>query len=404
MRLPDGVVLKYYLYNVTLSHGLVTPITVEYLLTDGGLTFSQLGTIGIVSGVTWTLVEVPSGYLGDRIGRRNSLVVASLLSAIALAVLGVGQSFPAFLLGYFLLGVGTTFRSGSGSAWLYDLLAGSHDESEFTRIKSRGWSVRLTVTEVGAIAGAALASVAWIVPFAINAVLVASGSVVLLTLPKSGRFAADADTDDDLPGFRDCLSVIRDRFTAPPLRAFILYLTLFFGLVEVALTYVQPISTDLGLAVAHLGPLYAGFSLVSAGASYVADDVRARVGIDGWMRVAPLVVGLLFVAMAVVPVLAFFAFFVTRGVRSITMAFRSQYLNDHLGSARRATVLSAVSMLFGLTAGISRQVGGFLADATSSITMLAVFGGLFVLAGTAIHAWETPVGDASKSRAREPAG
>jgi hypothetical protein len=32
MQLPDRLVLKYYLYTATRSHGFVIPVVVEYLL------------------------------------------------------------------------------------------------------------------------------------------------------------------------------------------------------------------------------------------------------------------------------------------------------------------------------------------------------------------------------------
>lgn len=47
MRLPNWLVLKYYLYNATQSHGFIIPIVTEYMLVHG-LTFSQLGTTGAV--------------------------------------------------------------------------------------------------------------------------------------------------------------------------------------------------------------------------------------------------------------------------------------------------------------------------------------------------------------------
>jgi hypothetical protein len=59
VRLPNRLVLKYYLYAATKSHGFVVPVVVEYLL-QGGLSFTQVGTVEAVFMVGWTLGEVPT--------------------------------------------------------------------------------------------------------------------------------------------------------------------------------------------------------------------------------------------------------------------------------------------------------------------------------------------------------
>lgn len=177
--------------------------------------------------------------------------------------------------------------------------------------------------------------------------------------------------------------MVREFAARRDLRAFVGYMALFFGLTELVGTYVQPVSLDLGVPVVGLGFLYAGFSLVSAGASYLADPIRNRVGIAPFLRVAPLLLAVAFVGVYPLPLLALPAFFGQQAVRSVTAVFRSQYLNDRIESIGRATLLSTASMAFAVTAAGSRQVGGVVADAIGPVPMLAIAGATF-LAGVAV--------------------
>lgn len=176
-----------------------------------------------------------------------------------------------------------------------------------------------------------------------------------------------------------------------PLRGFIIYMALFFALVEVVMEYVQPVSTSLGVPVAALGWLYAGLSLIAAGGGYVAANVRDQIGERRWFVVGPLAVAVLLVAATTVPALALPVFFALRGVRSITTTLRSQFLNDHIESVGRATVLSAASMVFALAAAVFRQVGGVVADLTSPLAMFGLFSAVFIAATVFLLHVDPPV-------------
>jgi MFS family permease len=209
MRFGDRFVARYYLYTATKSHGFVVPVAVQYLL-DSGLTFTQVGTVEAVFMAAWTLGEVPTGYVGDRIGRLNALVASKLLTVTALLTLGFGRTFPAFVAGYALWSLGVTFRSGAGSAWLYEALEARFDTREYTRIRGRGSAVQLSVTAVGSVLGGWLAATDWLYPFLANAALVTAGIPVLVTFGTDDR-----DADGATPGTGEVLSVVRERFTTP---------------------------------------------------------------------------------------------------------------------------------------------------------------------------------------------
>jgi hypothetical protein len=394
-ELPDGPILKYYAYVATQAAWFIVPIWTLFLL-EQGLSYTQLA---ILNGVWWSatvLGEIPTGYVGDRIGRRNSLLLGSVTSIVAVLAFGQMRTFASILAVYVVWGIGTTFRSGADSAWLYDTLAEDTDEEAFTRIKGRGSSIRLAVMAASAAAGGYLASVDMYAPFVATAAVVAVGAGVTLTMPKNrayrqecrgpaGEIPADCpDADAFTP--RDAIPVIRETLTAPPLRSFVLAVGAFYAIAWSAGVYTQPIAEDVafglgmseGQMTAMLGWLYAGFSGVSAIITYYADRIEAAVGAQRWVRVAPALLGVAFLFAVLVPVLAIPAFFLMRALLHATDVLKDRYVNDRTGSVGRATVLSAASMLFGLARVPFRLLSGVVGDLTSPLTAIGAVGAMLV--------------------------
>ncbi len=84
-------------------------------ISDGyiGLAFSAY-PIGVV--VTLILL----GGLSDRFGRRDTLLIATLLIAVALITMMFAVSYPLLLLGRFLQGIGAALAAGAGAATLME--------------------------------------------------------------------------------------------------------------------------------------------------------------------------------------------------------------------------------------------------------------------------------------------
>lgn len=76
----------------------------------------------LLSGVIF-LGEIPTGFITDHIGYRNSLVLSQILLLAARCLLFLAflqHSLPVFIVEAFVEGIATCFTSGTGSAYLYD--------------------------------------------------------------------------------------------------------------------------------------------------------------------------------------------------------------------------------------------------------------------------------------------
>lgn len=405
-RHPSSPVFKYYLYQATVSFGFFSPIFTLFLL-DRGLDYTAISTLSMLYAVLTVAGEIPTGYVGDRIGRRNSLLVGSGFMTVSILGFAVVESYLGLAVLYVLWTLALVFRSGSGDAWLYDTLEAELNEGRFAHVRGRGQSVKQGVTVVAMLAGGVLFSLDPTYPFLASGILNGAGVVVLLTLPKNrqyveGRADDGAGESGDRETFAivEALPVLRDQLTRPPLRSFVLYAALFFGAVEAANTYVQPISTEtLGVPVASMGLLYAAFTAVSAVASYHAGAVQDRLGVRGAMLVIPVALGVFLLAPVAWPLLAFPTFFVLKGSNSLLYPIVTQHLNDHVESVGRATVLSAASMAYALVRLPLYLLGGVVADATTPVVAFRALGAAFLAGIGAVRALGSPVG---RGAAKEP--
>lgn len=172
--LPSGPVLKYYLYKATKSVEFYRPIMYLFLLAQG-LNFTQIAILEAIYNLTTLLGEIPTGYIGDRVGRRNSLLIGTVLISVTLLGIGLANTFLSLAVLYVFWSGGYNFRSGSEDAWLYYTLTDELSEREFARVRGRGESAALCVGAGAAVVGGYLGSVDLSYPWFVAAAALVSG-------------------------------------------------------------------------------------------------------------------------------------------------------------------------------------------------------------------------------------
>ena len=405
------VILRYYLYRAVGRTSFHYPVYTLFLLFNG-LSLPQIGLIATIQSIVVVTGEVPTGYIGDRIGRRNSLAVGAFIMLISNASYLVATDFIGFTFTFVMLSFGGTFMSGSGSAWLYDTLKEHDVEDRFTHVSGRGRAIGLWVSVVTLPIGGFLYAIDRFYPFYAGVVMAVLGLVLVLRLPKNRMYddtveGVDEDNEDDEDErltIVDALPIIRDQIRAPDLRWFVVYLALFSGAIMTMDMWIQPIVqdtlkttfgpqlTDWGLTKGPiLGLLYGAFTLVSAVASDYASDVEDLLGVRYAMMLIPVSIAGIYVLAGLFPLLVFPMLFVMRGGNAFFGPISNHYVNDQVQSVGRATLLSSVNMLRQV-AGIPFRVGsGILAGMFTSMKAVAILGGLFIVGWVLLWVFRSPV-------------
>ncbi len=121
-RLPAfDTITKVVLINFCTRFHVYLHISALYLHLRG-LSLVEIAALETVVTGTIFLMEVPTGIVADRIGRKWSLLFWSLLLMLGESLFLFGTAYPHFLVGAVLVGIGHAFGSGAKEAIIYDSL------------------------------------------------------------------------------------------------------------------------------------------------------------------------------------------------------------------------------------------------------------------------------------------
>jgi MFS family permease len=295
------------------------------------------------------LLEVPSGYLSDRIGRRITLIVSALAGFAATALLSVGDSFAVFALAQVLLGASMAFASGTDSALLYESLVRCGRQDDVEREELRAWRFSFTALAVSALAGGGLGLVSDRLPFAGAAAAFACALVVALRFHEPGgkRRAAGLLPDSTR------LATLRTAFRTPALLWLFALSVAMYGFSHVPFVFGQPFILEAldGIGFAHDAPVVSGavtaaMMVLSVGTSHLAPWLRARLGLAALLLLAyAMQVGLIWALTQSVQALAIALLFLRMVPDSLSGPFIRARVQTLLSDDSRATYVSIQSLV-----------------------------------------------------------
>lgn len=134
-------------------------IPVFFLYFSDYVSLQQVLQLSSVYYLSVFLLEVPSGYFSDRVGRRTTLLLAAFFTAIAHGLFLFGDGFIVFAAGQAMLAAGIAFQSGTDTALHYDSLAQIGRAAEYERREARAEKYGLLALSFGCLGGGLLGSI-----------------------------------------------------------------------------------------------------------------------------------------------------------------------------------------------------------------------------------------------------
>ena len=167
---------KYLFLDAAFEGSRMLPgaVSTAYMMSKG-VSIGEVATLKMVQSSIGFFCELPTGLAADHLGRRLSLLLATGLGAASFAVYAVSDTFPHFLAAEALLALCLCFWSGAFEAYALEGSSAPLPESEVHRFFHSNSGFNSLGTIIGGSIGAALASVAGFLPFAI-----CSGLMMLL--------------------------------------------------------------------------------------------------------------------------------------------------------------------------------------------------------------------------------
>ena len=110
MSAPDLRVIGSVSFAHFISHFnlMILPPLFAIIRADFGVTYTELGLALVVFNIVSGVLQVPVGFLVDRIGARPVLIAGLVIEGIAFTVIGLVPSFLVFVAMHALAGLGNT--------------------------------------------------------------------------------------------------------------------------------------------------------------------------------------------------------------------------------------------------------------------------------------------------------
>ena len=366
---------KIYAYKLSSDFYLIVPILIPYYKSNG-LSATQVFLVQAAYAFFVLILEIPSGYLADVLGRRTTLIIGAAALPMGLFTYYMGRGFLVFVLAEFILAVANSMRSGCDSAIIYDTLAELERTEEYTKFEGRSFYYSRLGTSAASIVGGLLALSTLRLPFLFNIITASLMLPVALSLLEPRRIKPKSGNP-----LRDIFKISRFSLTHKDLRLYIFLGALIMSTGIIGLWSFFLYYHDLGLSVGVVGVLFAVFQLSSALGSRQAHKAVQFIGEHNTLLVVlimPLVLILLgfFKTLLLIPLIILYAFAWGLSYPVILTA-----LNRFITSDVRATVISVANMTGSLAYVILAPVFGGIVDATSLSGAYWILGANFMIFG-----------------------
>ena len=339
------------------------PVLVPFFTQWGGLKLSQVFYLNSWFFFCNFLFEVPTGALADHLGRKASLALGSLLGAIGAFLYTSRPDFWVFIAAEAVFALAFTFYSGADEALAYDSLKVAGKASSSKKILSRMESFKLGGILLASLFGGFIAE-----RWGLTAPLRATGVsiflsffiVLLIQEPKSAQ--------------RKARRISFTTVLKEGVRFFVGHKVLWLLTLEAAafnalawsiIWLYQPLLQLGGMPLRYFGAVQA---LSVIGQILVLNRIEFLERFLGYKRrlltIGGILMGLSFLILSasrslwiVVPAIVIaFTFGLSR------LPLFSSYMNKYIPSNKRATVLSASSMVRTLAIAVTQPLVGLLSD------------------------------------------
>ena len=375
-RLQQNVVktLAFGFFQVFL---VIMPVVVPFF-ESRGLSMRDIFTLQALFAFVVLVMEIPSGYVADLLGRKRTLVVGAAFIAAGHSMLLVAHGFAGLAAFESLLAIGSSLVSGTDLALIYDSeLAMRRDPAHQQRVVARLYAMHTAGEAVAGVVASVL--VLWSIDATVYAQVLVGWLplAISLTLDEPpGERLAKGDHVANLVAIGRHLvkngAVLRLTLVALSVWS----LTTFF-----AVWLLQKLWQSQGIELKHFGYLWAGYMLVAALAGQFAEPLERRLGSTGLLVLVGVLPVVGYLGLAELPavggLLAALAFFVARGLGLVVLR---DAFNRRVPSRFRATANSLTSFGFRGAFVVTGPFVGWVLDVWGMRTTLE----LLALASVAI--------------------
>ncbi len=340
-------------------------------LLSKGFTTQQFFLIESAYYLITLLLEIPSGVFSDRISRKWSLVIASVIGIPIIPIIVFSDSFVVVLLAMSIGGIGAALTSGTDTAILYDTLKALDREDQFQQVAGKmGWYGSLSMAFAGITGGLLAAfdmSYAWWAYFVAGLLAM----VVKFTLIEPPFFRGTKKEESYLQHLGQSWKMS----TSGAAGYYVFYAAVVWFFFSIGFWLWQPYLELSAVPLAWFGFIYAIQNVIGGFSAKQAHRLERKIGTRNALLFIPLGLAAVFILESqFVFALGFIFIFMHSLFSGPFHPLLEDYINKRIPSDKRATVLSIKNMVNSLLFVTLSPLVGYLVDLYSLTTALLLMG------------------------------
>lgn len=369
----ESNIWKMYALRLLYWTHFIAAVLVPFFTDWGHIKFSQILFLNAWFMFWIFLLEVPTGTVADFLGRKVSMLTGLVVGMIGYLVYASHPDFVVFLVSEVILAVSFTLLSGADEAFIYDSLKQINKEDASKKVFSRMESFKLAGIVGGAVMGGFIAKFLGLrMPMLLQSVPLFLGFLLALTFK-------EPPTGEEKPhlSFKAYWKLLSDGIRYFWGHKILKILTLDMMVVSamcwLIIWFYQALLKTAGVDIAYFGIVHAFMSISQI--VLIGNFIRIEKLLGSKKRLlflSAFLTGVFFIILSLtnwVPaviggIILASGFGLSRG------PLFSNYMNKHIPSDKRATILSTSSMLRTFAIVITNVSSGFLSDWSIPYTLM----------------------------------
>ncbi|MCP4154490.1 MAG: MFS transporter [bacterium] len=369
-NIPKMYIVRF-LYNMYFISAIIVPFYTEW----GGLAFSQILFVNAWFMFWNFLLEIPTGAVADFLGRKTSMIFGCITAIIGVLVYCSYPSLYVFLAAEIIYAVSFTLLSGADEALIYDSLKESNQTTGSKKILANMESFKLAGIVVAAVLGGFVAKY-----FGLRMTLLLQIVPITIALFISLTFIEPPVYEKkkaiSFSVYRKTLSDgVRFFLGNKILKVLTLDMVIVNAFSWIIIWFYQALLMEAGIELSYFGIVHAFMTIFQI--VVISNFFR----LEGWLGskrrllvFSAVIAGLSFILLGVTGFapLVILGIIVSAGFGLSRGPLFSNYMNKHIPSDKRATVLSTTSMFRTFSIVLVNISAGFLSDWSVSGTLLVL--------------------------------
>ncbi|MEJ5266464.1 MAG: MFS transporter [Bacteroidales bacterium] len=342
---------------------------------ENGLSLKDVLTLQAIYSIAIIVLEIPSGYLADIWGRRNTMIFGAILGTLGFGIYSLSYGFLGFLIAELTLGTAQSFISGSDSALLYDTLKLKNKENQYIKYEGRVLSLGNFAETIAAVAGGFIAHIS------LRSTFYAQTAVAFIAIPAAIALIEPQKNNEIVKsGFRHILKVVKFSLFESKELALNILLSSILGCATLTMAwFLQAYLAQIqNFTEYQIGIAWSVVNLTVGISTFFAYRIEKRLGVKTTLLLIIFIISGSYIYLGYDESIAAFViiwlFYYTRGLATPVL---KDYINRFCDPSVRATILSVRNFVIRLLFSGFGPFVGWYADLYSLKQA-------FVLSGTII--------------------